>query len=755
MEALVPLPSLAANSTSAMEGETATPTKTTASLIGSNWPSLPIPDDTQVSQDSPIQPAQQSPTAWKGQQRGPDEYEKDRVGRFAKYFKGNEILPIPEIADKITPRVLSLVVSDLKTKRLVGLTKEVFEELLRKAGIPCQYFCRKSFATWDVLLPTEKQAAKTAESDIITKHFRLQPEYKGTRRLRVTVCNVPAIITGEVLAAYLSAFGHVEEFNLLRSPAGTAYGDYAFRLCLSRDGFKAIPETLICGDRQMMVMVEGRRPRCWGCKQIGHIAKFCPQRPDNKASTTTTTTTDVAATTITKEAEAKGPGQVQPKNNQEGWTEVTKKRRGSPKQGEKSPNSSPPQKQTRAPAAAAAAKTTPEPSAAAAAKSPTATTAAAVRTTTTTTTEPPASAAAKTPTKPRATAAAITTTTTTESSAAPATMTPKKPTTTALSPKKTKKKNKQIIEEMETSTNLKRRRDSGEGAAKKMCPEKNQSEAGPSSQPQIPLPSPPVPSPPPTLPPPLFPPPKITLQSPPQQMDSLSPQHELLFKKYHRPYKIPLPRSQSAERAQPSGLARTPSLPSLSPADLSSQELFPAIISPKRKTDPPKKTNYKELSIGQIQRAAALCSAELEAVGDFQLRKALKPLFSLEKVKNMNVSNPANFRSAAMVTTFVRSAGDRTKGVWKFLSTVCQTDTGIKLAELEHSSLKKCLTYCSGRVPILVHPSLYRALKLKFPIDVGGITRDNRVTTELGTGSLRQAVGILTPKDFRPVVDDE
>ena len=352
-----------------MEGETTTPTK--PSLIGSNWPSLPIPDDTQeneVAQDSPIQPAQQSPTAWKGQQRGPDEYEKDRVGRFAKYFKGNEILPIPEIADKITPRVLSLVVSDLKTKRLVGLTKDVFEELLRKAGIPCQYFCRKSFATWDVLLPTEKQAAKTAESDIITKHFRLQPEYKGTRRLRVTVCNVPAIITGEVLAAYLSAFGLVEEFNLLRSPAGTAYGDYAFRLCLSRDGFKAIPETLICGDRQMMVMVEGRRPRCWGCKQIGHIAKFCPQRPDNKekASTTTTTTKDVAATTITinKEAEAKGPGQVQPKNNPEGWTEVTKKRRGSPKQGEKSPTSSPPQKQTRAATPAAAVKTTSEPPAA-------------------------------------------------------------------------------------------------------------------------------------------------------------------------------------------------------------------------------------------------------------------------------------------------------------------------------------------------------------------------------------------------------
>ncbi len=723
-----------------MEGETTTPTPTTQSPIGSNWPSLPIPGDTtepETSQGSPIQPAQKSPTAWKGQQKGPEEHEADRVGRFAKYFKGNEILPIPEIADRIAPRVLSLVVSDLKTKRLVGLTKELFEDLMRKAGIPCQYFSRRSFATWEVLLPTEKQAAKLAESDVITKNFRLQPEYKGTRRLRVTVCNVPAIITGEVLAAYLSAYGHVEESSLLRSSAGAAYGDYAFRLCLNRDGFKAIPDTLISGDRQMMVMVEGRRPRCWGCKEIGHIAKFCPQRPENKASTSTTTTTttkDAAAPTITKEAEAKGPGQVQPQNNQEGWTEVTKKRRGSPKQGgEKSPNTSPPQKQTRAQAAAVAEP--PIAVAAVAVATTTRTPANATVTTTretavTTTTEQPTAAAAK---KTRKAA------------------TPKKPATpktpTAPSPKKGKKTTTTTHEEMETSTNLKRRRDSGEGAAKKLCPEKTPPEAGPSSQP-----SPPVPSPLPPLPSPTFPPPRITLPSPPQQMAPLSPQQELFFKKHHRPYKIPLPRSQSAERAQPSGLARTPSLPSLSPTDFSSQELFPAMISPKRKQPGTKK---HDLTIGQMQRAAALCSAELEAVGDFQLRKALKPLARLEKINDLKVSNPVNFRSAAMVTTFVRSAGDRTKGVWQFLNTVCQTDTGIKLAELEHSSLKKCLTYCSGRVPILVHPSLYRALKLKFPIDVGGITRDNRVTTELGTGSLRQAVGILTPKDFRPVVDDE
>ena len=68
---------------------------------------------------------------------------------------------------------------------------------------------------------------------------------------------------------------------------------------------------------------------------------------------------------------------------------------------------------------------------------------------------------------------------------------------------------------------------------------------------------------------------------------------------------------------------------------------------------------------------------------------------------------------------------------------------------------KKMSPFCSGRVLILVHPSFYRALKLKYPMDVGGISRDSRVTTELGTGSLRQAAGILTPKDFWPVVASE
>ena len=140
-------------------------------------------------------------------------------------------------SQKLEPRIVSLVVTDLKTRRLIGLKKEGFEDLLRKVGVPCQYFCCRSFATWDVLLPSQEQAAKVTSTNIATKFFRLQPEYLGTRRIRVTVCNVPAFITGEVQTSFLSAYGHVEEINPLRSAAGTANGDYTFRLCLTREGF--------------------------------------------------------------------------------------------------------------------------------------------------------------------------------------------------------------------------------------------------------------------------------------------------------------------------------------------------------------------------------------------------------------------------------------------------------------------------------------------------------------------------------------
>ena len=100
----------------------------------------------------------------------------------------------------------------------------------------------------------------------------------------------------------------------LRATAETAHGDYLFRLCLAREGFKAILGTLYFWDRQMMmvvVVVVGTRPRCLCCKQFGHLAKVYPQRTadsvqrpreteinNTKNSNNTTCSTDTTKDTV-------------------------------------------------------------------------------------------------------------------------------------------------------------------------------------------------------------------------------------------------------------------------------------------------------------------------------------------------------------------------------------------------------------------------------------------------------------------------
>ena len=219
---------------------------------------------------------------------------------------------------------------------------------------------------------------------------------------------------------------------------------------------------------------------------------------------------------------------------------------------------------------------------------------------------------------------------------------------------------------------------------------------------------------------------------------------------------IPPPQSTPAHLPDFPFSPKTPSLSPVTSPNLRSH-------SATRETTPP----APSLPIVQKQRSRSATSEVRRALTAFHfcedilqpqnldhvVKKSLKPLLSFKNVDSKDITNPYLFQDAPMLTTFIRSAGNRTKELWQFIDDTSRTD--VMLADTKNSMLRKMLPFCSGRVPILVHPSFYRTLKLGYPVDVGGITRDDRVSTELGTGSLRQAVGILTPKDFRPVVDDE
>ena len=228
-----------------------------------------------------------------------------------------------------------------------------------------------------------------------------------------------------------------------------------------------------------------------------------------------------------------------------------------------------------------------------------------------------------------------------------------------------------------------------------------------------------------------------------------------------RPAQIfPPPQQSKNTPAHLTEFLLSPTSPSLSP--ISTPKLLSWPHSVARDSTPPAKsptgTKHRARSASNEVRRARnsfhFCKDILETPKiDHILKKTLKPLRSLTKIDNHNDITSPYLCRVTMVTTFIRSPGNRTKELWQFIEEASQTD--IKLSEMEHPSLNVLSSRCTGRVPIYVHPCFYRFLKLQYPLDVGGISRDGRITTELGTGSLRQAVGILNSEDFRPVVDSE
>ena len=127
-----------------------------------------------------------------------------------------------------------------------------------------------------------------------------------------------------------------------------------------------------------------------------------------------------------------------------------------------------------------------------------------------------------------------------------------------------------------------------------------------------------------------------------------------------------------------------------------------------------------------------------------QLLKDLRVLHNFKEVNGHNVEDPKNFPKA-WVTTVIRK-GRGSEGVMKMLGEANEALDPISFFKDDLSSCKGLV----GRVPVVLHPSLYRALKLTFPRDVGGLAHDGAIDNEMATGSMSQTVGVLTPAMFSP-----
>ena len=104
-----------------------------------------FPSASEVLSDSLIPPGQKTtvqttPASWKIPQESLGEYDRDSVGKYAFYLQDKTILSIPVIMEALDLRIITLVVDDIKMRRFAGLKKDSFEDLMRTAGIPEQYF---------------------------------------------------------------------------------------------------------------------------------------------------------------------------------------------------------------------------------------------------------------------------------------------------------------------------------------------------------------------------------------------------------------------------------------------------------------------------------------------------------------------------------------------------------------------------------------------------------------------------------------
>lgn len=70
------------------------------------------------------------------------------------------------------------------------------------------------------------------------------------------------------------------------------------------------------------------------------------------------------------------------------------------------------------------------------------------------------------------------------------------------------------------------------------------------------------------------------------------------------------------------------------------------------------------------------------------------------------------------------------------------------LAYFDNYNIKRLQQYRAGRLLLFVHPSLYRTLKLTFPLNIRGLSLDGIIRSEMCLGSIGQALGVLTPVMF-------
>lgn len=245
--------------------------------MSENLDTPPVPTENTTPANSPHPQKNQNqnrPGRKAGQGKRTNYYEEQRV-KYEKYLHGNEFLTIPEVLEAVNAEVISLLTTDVKSRQLIGVSRENMKEVLKSLKIMPKMLARSSNSMWD-LLSSKQEAKQLAGSILSTYSLQLQTEYMRTRNTNITIHGVPVDISENRIGAFFAKFSQVDKVSAVRSKSGIATRDIILQVVLTRQSFQDIPNILTCRFKKILVVVEGRRPCCWACGAVGHMAKAWP-----------------------------------------------------------------------------------------------------------------------------------------------------------------------------------------------------------------------------------------------------------------------------------------------------------------------------------------------------------------------------------------------------------------------------------------------------------------------------------------------
>lgn len=126
--------------------------------------------------------------------KGPEYYNILRE-EYGKFSSGNEVIAVPSDMEAINTRTIYLLTTDVKTRKLIGVSRDLMEESLMSFNIGAKVLTHRSNDMWDLLLVTEEAVKSLTGNILTTKSVRLQTEYTGTQKTRITLHGVLMYIT--------------------------------------------------------------------------------------------------------------------------------------------------------------------------------------------------------------------------------------------------------------------------------------------------------------------------------------------------------------------------------------------------------------------------------------------------------------------------------------------------------------------------------------------------------------------------------